>query len=61
MIGQYPPLGLPTGSRRWIIRKRPPRTAACDGCLIVKNRLSLYRTSGLSRACRTCARIEQCS
>jgi hypothetical protein len=59
MIGQYPPLGLPTGSRRWIIRKPQSRTARCEGCQVVKNRLSLYRTSGLSRACRECARIER--
>jgi hypothetical protein len=54
MIGQYPPLGRPTGRNRWIIRKPQPRTGTCDGCRAVKNRLAIYVSWAGSRRCRDC-------
>jgi hypothetical protein len=50
-IGAYPPLRRPD----YIIRKPATRTGRCDCCRTVKNRLALYRTDVMLRACRACA------
>jgi hypothetical protein len=54
MIGQYPPIGLPTGRNRWVVRKPQSRTAVCESCRRSFNRLALYTAPGAARLCRSC-------